>query len=110
MGKIRCLDKINNLEEFSALKEDEFILIKGKIEKILELKKGKFLTSLKTIKTEQGEMSFQGKYVIKSHYNFYKKEDLLTHEPSKIILEKVEEKYYDNLEKILTNCFYSHSF
>lgn len=110
MGKIRCLDKINSLEEFSALKDDEFILIKGRIEKILELKKEKFLTSLKTLKTEQGEMSLQGDYIVKSYYNFYKEEDLLGCEPSKIVLEKVGKEYYNNLEKTLTNSFYSHSF
>ncbi|HKL23254.1 MAG TPA: hypothetical protein VJ895_00715 [Candidatus Nanoarchaeia archaeon] len=110
MGKIRCLDNIKKLTEFHNLQKDEFILIRGKIEKILEVKEEKFLTTLKTIKTEQGEMNLRGNYIIESQYNFYKEEDFLVREPSKIIFKKVEEKYYNNLEKTLTNSFYSHSF
>jgi hypothetical protein len=110
MGKIRCLDRIKRLEDIYDLQRDEFILIRGKIEKIVSLKRNKFLTTLKTVKTEHGEMNLGRNYIITSQYKFYKEKDLPIIEPSKITLEKVKEKDYNDLEKTLTNSFYSHSF
>jgi hypothetical protein len=110
MNKIKSLEKVEKFEDFCELREKQFVLIRGKIEKIIKIETKKFPAFLKTIKPEKGELNFQGNYIIKSTYYFNNKKKILYKEPSEIILKKIKPKDYQNLEKILTNSFYSHSF